>query len=815
VQSRLNVVKGINKNQLNTLKTAAGEGAFVLDYKNRLLYLNETAEKILGWKLFELTDKNFVHVTQFKMNSIASIGLSQCAMLHSVSCSHLQTGARITTRSGEEIPISYMSIPVFDDGRMYGKLFVFSAATYCSVNKEDYGALVETSGSFILRLGQNAEVEYANESAQRAFGGKIENSVPAAVKIAILDNLQSFNRVQHITNRVKTQEGLIRTVAWALTPIRSDSKHITGISCIGNDITEQQTQSKSLQPENLLASKILSQISDAVIIIDAKGVVEYLNPAAETLTGWCMSDAKGLMLADVYPVMDKNNRKSLDGFILRRSRDIDLDSEIPKSILLNRDAVEVDIEQQIIAIRDQQGMAIGGAIIFKKIESATASHDKGSMDDRGLLTHLIGRSEFELEVSKVLAASKKDRGQHALWYVDVARMGEINKACGEQVGDRIMKLLVQTFSDHVRESDVLARLGGDEFGILLRNCSLDDAYATARAVCQHIASQSYLHNHVNIDLGINVGIVPISSASRDVTELMRVADSCCFVAKQQGANRVHVYRSPDVSKQGGGRSDLHGLQKIRSALQDNKFRLYCQSIVPLQKSDGQSAHHEILLRMLDSNNTILRPASFMPAAENFNLMPSIDRWVVQQVFKLLQERLKYKDNIGMLSINLSAQSLEDDNFLGFIVDLLDQYQVPAEKICFEITESTAISNLVAATRFMSILRGMGCRFSLDDFGRGFSSYGYLKNLPVDFLKIDGAFVRDLANDDVDHAMVNSINQIGHTMGVQTIAEFVETEEALEQLIHLGVDHVQGYQLGKPHPVKSNVQKQQPQVHFAT
>jgi EAL domain-containing protein (putative c-di-GMP-specific phosphodiesterase class I) len=241
--------------------------------------------------------------------------------------------------------------------------------------------------------------------------------------------------------------------------------------------------------------------------------------------------------------------------------------------------------------------------------------------------------------------------------------------------------------------------------------------------------------------------------------------------------------------------------------------LYCQSIVPLQQTEGHLAHHEILLRMLDNNNNILRPASFMPAAENFNLMPSIDRWVVQQVFQLLQERLKYKDNIGMLSINLSAQSLEDDHFLGFIVDLLDQGRVPAEKICFEITESTAVSNIIAATRFMSILRGMGCRFSLDDFGRGFSSYGYLKNLPVDFLKIDGLFVRDLANDDVDHAMVNSINQIGHTMGVQTIAEFVETEEALEQLIHMGVDHVQGYQLGKPHPVKSNIQKQ-PRVHFA-
>ena len=814
MHSRLNVVKGVNKNQLHTLKTAAGEGAFVLDYKNRLLYLNETAEKILGWKLFELTDKNFVQVTQFKMNSIASIGVSQCAVLHSVSCSHLQTGASITKRSGDEIPISYMSIPVFDDGRVYGKLIVFSEASYCCVNNEDYGALVETSGSFILRLGQNAQVEYANEAARDAFGDKIENSIPAAVKFAILDNLQSLNRLQNITNRAKSKEGLIRTVAWTISPLRNHSKQVTGVSCVGNDITEQHSQAQSLQPDTVLASRILSNISDGVITMDAKGVVEYLNSAAEKLTGWCQSDAKGLLLADVYPVLDKNNRKAMDGFILRRSRDIDLDSDIPKCVLLNRDGVELDVDQQITAIRDPQGVVIGGAIIFRKTETSTSSQDTVLRDEQDPLTHLMGRSEFELEVNKVLTASKKDRGQHALWYVDVARMSDINTTHGQAVGDQIMKLLVQTFSDHIRESDVLARLGGDEFGVLLRNCSLEDAYETARAVCQHIASQSMQHNHVTIDIGINIGIVPISSASRDVTEIMRIADSSCFVAKQQGANRVHVYRPHDVTRQGTNRTDLQWLQKIRNALQENKFRLYCQSIVPLQQTESQAAHHEILLRMLDTNSNILRPASFMPAAENFNLMPSIDRWVVQQVFTLLQERLKYNDNIGMLSINLSAQSLEDDNFLGFVVDMLDQYQVPAEKLCFEITESTAISNLIAATRFMSILRGMGCRFSLDDFGRGFSSYGYLKNLPVDFLKIDGAFVRDLANDDVDHAMVNSINQIGHTMGVQTIAEFVETEEALEQLIHLGVDHVQGYQLGKPHPVKSNMQKQ-PKMHFAT
>ena len=806
MNNQLNIVKGVNKQQLDTLETAPGEGAFALDYKNRLLYLNRTAEKILGWTMAELADQNFVQTSQFKMNSIASLGTSRCAALHSVACSHLQLGASITKRSGEVIPISYMSIPVFDDGRMFGKLFVFSEATYCSVSKEDYGSLVENSGSYILRLGQAAQVEYANVATRSAFADKIDHIVPTAIKFAVLDKLQSLGQVQQVINRVKTKDGRIQTVAWTVAPIRDIQKNIVGISCVGNDVTEQDTQAKSLQPENILARKILGNISDAVITMDTKGVVEYLNPAAENLTGWQMDDAKGLLLGDVFHVLDRNNRKPLDNFILRRARDIDLESEIPNSVLVTRDAAEFDIEQNITAIRDQQGVIIGGAVIFRKTSEQQLPAYSGENPDYDLLTRLISRGGFELQLSKAIALSKKDRSQHALCYVDVANMRRINETHGRELGDQILKQVVLTLSDHIRDSDVMARIGGDEFGVLLRKCSLDDAYQTVKTVCQHISRLCYQHDHMKIDIGVNIGLVPISSASSNAAELIRLSDSACYVAKQKGKNRVQVYRPHDVTRHGIIRADLQWLHKIRHALEANKFRLYCQSIVPLQLTSGHTAHHEILLRMLDENDHVLRPASFMPAAEHFNLMPSIDRWVVERTFKLLQERAKYKDNLGMFSINLSAQSLEDDSFLAFVVDLLDKTKVPADKICFEITESTAISNIISATRFMSILRGMGCRFSLEDFGRGFTSYGYLKNLPVDYLKIDGTFVRNLANDDVDHAMVNSINQIGHTMGVQTIAEFVESEETLEQLIHLGVDHVQGYQLGKPHPMWPNIQK---------
>jgi EAL domain-containing protein (putative c-di-GMP-specific phosphodiesterase class I) len=289
---------------------------------------------------------------------------------------------------------------------------------------------------------------------------------------------------------------------------------------------------------------------------------------------------------------------------------------------------------------------------------------------------------------------------------------------------------------------------------------------------------------------------------------MGLADAACYVAKDKGNHRIHVYRAQDVAlKQ--RQADLKWIQRIRHALEENQFRLFCQSIVPLNVPDAHTAHHEILLRMLDENGDLIRPSSFLSAAERYSLMPSIDRWVVQNALNLLNDRMKRNQQIGVFAINLSAQSLDDENFLSFVIDQFDKSVVSPSHICFEITESTAISNLMSATRFMSILRGMGCKFALDDFGRGFSSYGYLKNLQIDYLKIDGSFVRDLANDPVDHAMVESINQIGHIMGVQTIAEFVETQEALEKLIALGVDHVQGYQLGKPRPMWHSFQSPPP------
>ena len=281
---------------------------------------------------------------------------------------------------------------------------------------------------------------------------------------------------------------------------------------------------------------------------------------------------------------------------------------------------------------------------------------------------------------------------------------------------------------------------------------------------------------------------------------MRVADSACDVAKEMGRNRVHAYEPRDIALR-QREVEMRWIQLIRQALNEDRFQLYCQNIVPLGKESRNDTHYEILLRMTGEDGRVIRPTEFIAAAERYHLMPAIDRWVVKQALQLLSQRRSRGEVNSMFAINISGQSLDDEEFLAFVVDMLHEMDVSPGMVCFEITETVAATHLDVVQLFISVLRGMGCRFALDDFGRGMSSFAYLKNLRVDYLKIDGMFVRDIVDDKIDHAMVESINHIGHIMGMQTIAEFVESQAVLEKLIDLGVDHVQGYQLGRPRPLQ--------------
>mgnify|MGYP001812310882 FL=1 len=415
----------------------------------------------------------------------------------------------------------------------------------------------------------------------------------------------------------------------------------------------------------------------------------------------------------------------------------------------------------------------------------------------------MNRREFENRVKQAIEHARSEDVRHALCYVDLDNFKVVNDTSGHFAGDELLKQLTIKLRMELREADTLARLGGDEFGILLEGCSVENAHEPAEAIRKVVEDFRFVWDNTSFRIGASIGLVPITQESGTLTDLLSAADSACYIAKEQGRNRVHVYEPNDeaVSERHG---QMQWVQRIQGVLDQNRFRLFFQPIAKLNAEQGSAnlTHGEVLIRMLDENNKIVGPGSFIPAAERYQLMPAIDRWVVSNTFRMLtHDKDKVANTVSSCCINLSGQSLSDERFMAFLVDEIKQSGVSPELLVFEITETAVIANLCNASQLITTLREMGCRFALDDFGVGLSSFGYLKNLAVDYLKLDGCFVKNMVSDQIDYAMVQAINQIGHTMSIKTIAEFVEDEETLDAVRSVGVDYAQGYHIAKPAPIE--------------
>src|SRR4051794_1070324 len=598
-----------------------------------------------------------------------------------------------------------------------------------------------------------------------------------------------------------------RTFQTRVEPLRGEAGEITGCVGIAVDITERKHAEEALYREKERAQVTLASIGDGVVRTDPEGAIDYLNPVAERLTGWRTEAAIGRTVSEVFRGVDEITRLPLADPVARCLEEKRVVESPGHALLLSLDGKEYSVRDSAAPIYDRSGAAIGAVLVFKDVTELRgmeremvylASHDG--------LTGLINRREFEARLKRAIRGARAERRRHVLLYLDLDEFKVVNDTCGHLVGDEMLKQITALLRSRVRRSDVLARLGGDEFGVLLEDCPLDQARQIAEEMRRTVKEFRFCWRDQIFEVGVSIGLVPIDADSGDLAQVMSAADAACYVAKDNGRNRVHEYERDDtlVAERYG---EMQWVHRIHRSFEDKRFRLFYQLIQPLG-GEGTASRDllcEVLIRMLDTNGKVIEPAAFIAAAERYHLIGSLDRWVVKTALAALAEAQRREGSRpGLFALNLSGQSLGEESFLAYVAEGLGKSGGDSRRICFEITETAAISKLDSAIRFISILKTKGCRFILDDFGSGLSSFAYLRDLQVDFLKIDGEFVQNMMEDRVKRAMVESINQIGHVMGLQTIAEWVENRQTFDALRELGVDYAQGYWLCRPQPLVHDV-----------
>ncbi|MCK4834431.1 MAG: EAL domain-containing protein [Gammaproteobacteria bacterium] len=568
---------------------------------------------------------------------------------------------------------------------------------------------------------------------------------------------------------------------------------------------ERASESEAaLGVEKERAEVTLHSITDSVVTVDINECIVYLNPAAEKLLGSTISEVSGKEFRKTFNIVEESTGEAIDDALHTCFVTGEIVHLPEHSSLITKDDAVVSIEASIAPMKAATGDLMGTVIVIQDVShtrrltrqlSYQASHD--------LLTGLYNRRKFEENLQEILINVREEDRKHALFYLDLDNFKIVNDTCGHVAGDELLKQLPALFNEVLRTGDIIARLGGDEFGIILENCGLQQAASIADKIRQKIKDYRFIWDDKTFEIGVSIGVIGITRDNAEMSQVLSSADVACYAAKDAGRNRVHIYEPSDeaVSERYG---QMHWTARISKALKDDRFQLYQQPIVGA--SDNKRTHLEILLRMIDEDGNIIPPGAFMPAAERYGLMPEIDRWVIEKVFAFMgrndpSDPIKGTDRI--FAINLSGDSINDGGLLDFILECKAKNDISLTNVCFEVTETVAISNLGKATVFINELKNYGCQFALDDFGSGLSSFAYLKNLPVNYLKIDGSFVKDVSKDDIDRAMVESIQQIGEVMKLSTIAEHVEDESTLNVLQQIGVDYVQGYHLGRPQAIEDD------------
>jgi diguanylate cyclase (GGDEF)-like protein/PAS domain S-box-containing protein len=633
------------------------------------------------------------------------------------------------------------------------------------------------------RLGDLVPPEYSelvNENLRRRFAGE-----PSAERYEIeMVGMQGQVSRLEITTAVVDYEG-----APALL--------VTGVEIIPTQ-TVQQLRLTADSTEPGMHTLALDSLAEAIIATDAAGLITYINPAAERLTGSGASAAIGKTLEDIVGFVDETDRRLLSDPVrqaLTSGAPVNLSR---RALLLSRaNGSERSIELSASPIRNDVKELIGAVVLLHDVtELRGLARQMSYQATHDALTGLVNRREFEGRLEEAIDSGHRGDGQHVLCYLDLDRFKVVNDTSGHLAGDSMLREVAKVLRDAVRDSDTVARLGGDEFGMLLIGCPLEKARQIADDVCRAVGDYRFVWKDKIFNIGVSIGLVEISRESGTLEELFAAADSACYVAKKQGSGRVAVYSARDeaLARHTG---EIQWLQKLQSALKENRFQLYHQPIVPAYGQDGGGPAMEVFVRLQDEAGHEVPPSEFVRAAERYRLMSLVDRWVVQTTLAALGRGAIPIPANRSVAINVSGQTLGDVQFLEFVVECLDSTGVTPSQVCFEITETAVVANLDHARRFVGVLHGMGCQFALDDFGSGVGSFSNLKNLPMDYLKIDGSFMRNLARDSVNQAMVTAMIKLARTLNFKVIAEQVEDEAGLEAARRMGVDYIQGYVVGRP------------------
>ncbi|MEL6602415.1 MAG: EAL domain-containing protein [Cyanobacteria bacterium J06614_10] len=594
-----------------------------------------------------------------------------------------------------------------------------------------------------------------------------------------------------------------KTYRWVLTrgtSLWDDQGRPYRLAGSQTDITARKSLENSLYQEKELAQVTLHSIGEAVITTDRKGYVEAINPVAERLTGWSAKEAKHKQILEVCRLIDGTTRKPLCNPSNRAIEEGSTISLSQNSTLISKTGQEFAVSDSASPIRSRNGNIVGTVIVIRDVtEERSRTQRLAWQAAHDPLTHLSNRASFIQSLTNVTHHSKTPQTKHVLCYLDLDHFKAVNDTCGHEAGDQLLKQVADLWRQQIRSSDVLARLGGDEFGLLLYNCDLKQATRIAEDFCNTIQAFRFNYGDKVFNIGVSIGLVAISPEMiGNIQELLSLADSACYTAKMKGRNRVHVH----TAKEHCSLMISHNSQwrdRLTLALETDRFCLHRQAIAAASHTILEKQHSEVLLRLRDdSSGQLMAPMGFIPTAERFQLMEQIDRWVLKHALWQLTQ----SPGNSLYSINLSAASLNDSSFPHFLKQQLAHYGIQPSRLCFEITEVVVIANLNRAASFTRELHQLGCQIALDNFGSGLSALSYLKNLSVNYLKIDGHFIKEAPTDPVTYAMLKAIQQMSRAMQLQTIAKSVESKDVLETVRVLGMDYVQGYEISQPQPFGS-------------